>query len=466
MKFKISALLFAIAPLAFAQGVLTFPDRLYYKFNEGAGNEVVNYAIPGGSTWQPTRENASNLQWDNATPILGGSAWMPAGLNRLLSGAPTPLNVSYTIECWFKANAPFVAGNLQRVWGDYSVATFRCYVGFYGPGSYYLGGNAGVAGSLTNPALCGGCTTAQGSAGATAMVYDGNWHHLALVYDQPTATITSYVDGLVDMTKTGAAVGGTGTNFMLGGVVGAGSPTNGTIDEFRFWGEARSQTQIQAGMSMELVPATTTAAFYATKRTGNAPLLTNFKNISTTPVPGGIVSYAWDFENDGIIDSTAPNPCFVYTTPGLYSVALTVTDALAGVHTVVLNNYVNVGAAGFTLATCGQGDILIAAPPAPIGWAEGFTLVTFDTAAPKGTGLFFGINPDNFTIFGVTVAAGPGNPFHFLNVGIPTLYPDAPFTSPAGAVSGLVGLTMDAVVVYRDSVGTIMNWTNVARVTF
>jgi len=460
MKFRIVAVLGVLASLVAAQGVLTYPDVFYYKFNEGSGQQVVNHAIPGGALYQPTFENANPLQWDNTTPALGGSAWKPAGLNRLLSNGPTKINQSYTIECWFKTPAAYVSGNLQRLFGDYSVSTFRAYIGFYGPGAYYLGGNVGT------PALCAGCTTAQASAGVSANVYDGNWHHLALVFDQAAGTLTSYVDGNVDLSKTGVIAGTVaGTNFQLGGVVGAGTPVTGTIDEFRWWGEARSQAQIQASMSTELIPQVTNAAFYATTRTGNAPLLTTFKNTSSTPVAGGL-TYAWDFENDGIVDSTLAEPCHVYANPGIYTVSLTVTDTASGTSTATSANYINVGAAGFTLATCGQGSIFIGAPPPPTGWAEGFTLVSFETSAPKGTGLFFGINPDSFTIFGITVPAGPGNPFHFVNVGIPSLYPEAPFTAPAGAVSGLVGLTMDAVVVYRDAIGGIINWTNVARVTF
>jgi len=36
--------------------------------------------------------------------------------------------------------------------------------------------------------------------------------------------------------------------------------------------------------------------------------------------------YEWDFDNDGIIDSTDPNPSFSYSDPGTYTVALTVTN--------------------------------------------------------------------------------------------------------------------------------------------
>ena len=38
-------------------------------------------------------------------------------------------------------------------------------------------------------------------------------------------------------------------------------------------------------------------------------------------------SRAWDFQNDGIVDSTAPNPSFTYTTPNTYTAKLTVTNA-------------------------------------------------------------------------------------------------------------------------------------------
>ncbi len=40
-----------------------------------------------------------------------------------------------------------------------------------------------------------------------------------------------------------------------------------------------------------------------------------------------IISWAWDFDNDGIIDSSAQNPYHRYPSAGPYSVSLTVTDA-------------------------------------------------------------------------------------------------------------------------------------------
>lgn len=52
-----------------------------------------------------------------------------------------------------------------------------------------------------------------------------------------------------------------------------------------------------------------------------------------------ISSYAWDFDNDGITDSTLPNPSFIYPNAGLASVKLVASD---GVHntTVLKEDYI------------------------------------------------------------------------------------------------------------------------------
>jgi len=54
---------------------------------------------------------------------------------------------------------------------------------------------------------------------------------------------------------------------------------------------------------------------------GVAPLCVTFSDVSS----GDITSWNWDFDNNGIIDSTDRNPTNVYTEPGVYSVKLVVT---------------------------------------------------------------------------------------------------------------------------------------------
>lgn len=57
-----------------------------------------------------------------------------------------------------------------------------------------------------------------------------------------------------------------------------------------------------------------------------APYAIRFVDTSTGPVYN-IVSWAWDFNNDGVVDSRLQNPTFTFNSPGLFAVTLTVTDA-------------------------------------------------------------------------------------------------------------------------------------------
>ena len=86
-----------------------------------------------------------------------------------------------------------------------------------------------------------------------------------------------------------------------------------------------------------------TAAFSATPRTGTAPLNVSFTDQST----GAPSSWAWDFQNDGVVDSNARNPSFQYTAPGTYSVTLTVANG-AGSNSRTETNYITVSPGGGT----------------------------------------------------------------------------------------------------------------------
>ena len=48
---------------------------------------------------------------------------------------------------------------------------------------------------------------------------------------------------------------------------------------------------------------------------------------SRDPDPGDSIEFAWDFDNDGTVDSIDPNPTHVYTANGVYTAKLTVTDS-------------------------------------------------------------------------------------------------------------------------------------------
>ncbi|AKB32981.1 cell surface protein [Methanosarcina siciliae HI350] len=91
----------------------------------------------------------------------------------------------------------------------------------------------------------------------------------------------------------------------------------------------------------EPLPEPPVADFTATPTSGDAPLMVNFTDSSN----GTVSSYAWDFDNDGNVDSEEENPSYTYETVGTYTVNLTVANA-DGSDSEVKTNYITVTQAG------------------------------------------------------------------------------------------------------------------------
>ena len=64
----------------------------------------------------------------------------------------------------------------------------------------------------------------------------------------------------------------------------------------------------------------------ATPASGHAPLTVRFATQSTDPDAGQTLTYAWDFNGDGVTDDTAANPTHTFTTNGAHRARLVVTD--------------------------------------------------------------------------------------------------------------------------------------------
>lgn len=84
------------------------------------------------------------------------------------------------------------------------------------------------------------------------------------------------------------------------------------------------------------------SAFSASPAEGLKPLTVVFSDNSLTANGRAIASWSWDFNNDGIIDSTLQNPVFTYTNNGKYTVTLTVTDSLGNSDTIIKKDYIDV----------------------------------------------------------------------------------------------------------------------------
>jgi uncharacterized repeat protein (TIGR02059 family) len=104
---------------------------------------------------------------------------------------------------------------------------------------------------------------------------------------------------------------------------------------------AGSDDEIKADyITVSSAPVAPVAAFTADPTSGPAPLTVNFTDLSTGTAP---LTYAWDFDNDSIVDSTDQNPTHEYSAAGTYSVKLTVTNA-AGSDEKLKTDYITVTA--------------------------------------------------------------------------------------------------------------------------
>ena len=136
---------------------------------------------------------------------------------------------------------------------------------------------------------------------------------------------TLSVNGTVVDTKTvSALISGSSTTVSFSWTPIAGGSYALTVT-------ADSEHEIEEADEMDnaltvnaVVLAAPVADFTADVTSGNVPLTVHFTDTSANSPS----TWAWDFENDGIIDSTVQNPSYVYTSAGNYTVKLNVTNSV------------------------------------------------------------------------------------------------------------------------------------------
>lgn len=77
-------------------------------------------------------------------------------------------------------------------------------------------------------------------------INDGQWHHIAVVFDQPGSTVRQYVDGELDTRATdyGETVELNPGIATLGAAVGGEKTLDGAIDDFRWYSRALSDDEV------------------------------------------------------------------------------------------------------------------------------------------------------------------------------------------------------------------------------
>lgn len=110
---------------------------------------------------------------------------------------------------------------------------------------------------------------------------------------------------------------------------GSASSSSGTI--------TANTTKVVNIIPTPPTPVPPIAEFSATPLSGIQPLLVQFTDLSLNSP----TSWQWDFDNNGIVDSTLQNPQWTYVDEGIYSVKLTVSNG-DGTDSVTKTSYITV----------------------------------------------------------------------------------------------------------------------------
>ncbi len=158
------------------------------------------------------------------------------------------------------------------------------------------------------------------------------WHHYCQSVKSNSES-KAYVDGnLIDSQNiTGNLTSDKLNSFLV--LQNETNPFNGFIDELKIYNFALSDTEIstiyqqlksEADDQNNEAPI---ADFTVTLTTANVNQAIGFDASVSTDADNNIVSYEWDFDNDGIIDSNSAQAGYNYTTAGTFTPRLVVTDA-------------------------------------------------------------------------------------------------------------------------------------------
>jgi PKD repeat protein len=168
-----------------------------------------------------------------------------------------------------------------------------------------------------------------------------------------------------------------------------------------------------------------------------------FTNLSTGGIPP--LTYAWDFDGDGTVDSTDPNPTHSYAATGTYTVSLKVTDARGNSTTEKRAGYISVGNAIAPHSIPPQGGIIQTADGQiamtfPADAFDGEAVLTIEKVSPldaaKAPG-GFQMGSSCFTL-GAVDAAGEEIIMFSRLVTVTVKYSDEDVAAAGGALENLV----------------------------
>ena len=138
---------------------------------------------------------------------------------------------------------------------------------------------------------------------------DGNWHHVAAVYDGVNRSV--YIDGVLSgtNTKTGNILSNGSRNTIGNSITNGTTPFAGNIDEVRFWTKALTACDINTNKNCELPAGQTNLFAYYKFNSGEANLM---NTTVTTAVDSSGNSRTGTLAGFALTSSAASN----WTAPG------------------------------------------------------------------------------------------------------------------------------------------------------
>lgn len=219
----------------------TLPAQiLHYKFEEGGGDRVINYA--SGSGIAPSE---GSIVSTNAIPFAAGQfgrgslagADSSTTHNYVDSGWTGPLNGSWSIAWFMKERTPLP--NTLAYYFFSGMGSFRAFTSGAAGTGIRLGGFGGSDVTLSTDVRTPAAT---------------RWVHVACVVDAAAQTGTWYVDGVQQSSTatTGANLPVNATSFRVGMHTRLTTGSYWDIDEFRLVDHAATAAEVMAWATVDV----------------------------------------------------------------------------------------------------------------------------------------------------------------------------------------------------------------------
>jgi hypothetical protein len=371
----------------FSRNNVSAPGALaaWYGFDESATGTAAAVDGAGGAAGS---FSGTAVRTAGANGSTGAVRCNNAGVDGVNIGSGLAFSGSLTIAAWIR---PGWSGNT----GDYDEIFRKEDGGNRILFSFQRDNNNGSASPpvAAGPVLSLGLNTGgyreldmplDGVSGrpTLAQLKDGNWHHVAAVYDGATGVKAIYVDGTMrhSVVHSGNVVTGGGAAGMIGNTTGGGEAFTGEIDDFAMFRTALTAAQVASLAGLGATPGTVLPGVVPPARVLLALQNDGNNGSADPPVPAGpVLSFGLNTagvyrELDMPLDGVDGRPTLARVTDGAAHHVAVGYDAATGLQRVYFDGVLSYEAV--------RSGMVSAAGAAP---------VTIGNLGPAGTGAFSGV---------------------------------------------------------------------------